>query len=609
MCGIVGYAGAKNGISAVIDGLYSLEYRGYDSAGISFLEEGKIRTVRSAGKVARLEERVKKEAADAHPSVAVGHTRWATHGAPTDENAHPHGNERVRLVHNGIIENYAELKAELLSRGYTFRSETDTEVAALLLDACYLETKDPSRAVRMAVGRIRGSFAFAILFAGEEGAIYAIRRASPLTVGLGEGESFVASDLSATHSRAKSYILPEEDVLVKVEATGARFWDESGKEIFPPVLVAKGNAERVEKGDFPHYMKKEIWEEPLALRRTFATCVRDGLPFFEGVDEKRLLEAERITAVACGTALHAGMLACRAFAKYCRLPARAEIASEFRYGDPILTKKDVVILVSQSGETADTLAALRLAKARGAYTVGVVNAVGSTLATESDAVIYTAAGPEISVASTKAYVVQAVLLSLLAVDLGQRRGTLGKDEAARATAHFTEELVRAVEAVLAMEDEIARAARRFTEGADRLFFIGRNADSDAAMEASLKLKEISYIQSEAYAAGELKHGTISLIEEGTPVVAISTVGALAEKLCSNVKEVASRGARVLAVVRAEDTLFAPVADEVLRLPPVGEEAAPIAAGAALQLFAYHAAVLRGCPVDQPRNLAKSVTVE
>lgn len=608
MCGIIGYSGKREAKEVLLCGLSSLEYRGYDSAGITFFDEGGyFLTQKSVGKIKALREKI-DGAPDFSSTCGIGHTRWATHGAPTDYNSHPHGTERVMLVHNGIIENYADLKSELLAKGCKFRSETDTEVAAVLLDTLY--TGDPIAAIEAMRVRLRGSYAFAILFFDRPNTVYALREGSPLIIGVGEEESFVCSDITAVLAYTKRYVTLDEGQVAVLSGGDIRIVGAKGKEIRYRVDTAHWDVHAAERGGFPHFMKKEIFEEPDAIRKSLAPRLKNGMPDFEeeGLSPLLFEGAERIVFVACGTAMHAAYLAKLFFERYGRIKTQVEIASEFRYGDPILGKGDVVVAVSQSGETADTIAALRLAKAKGAYTVGLVNAVGSTVAREADTVLYTYAGPEIAVASTKAYTVQSAVLFLLALFFARVRGTLREEEILRLTHALTEALPEAIAAVLTREEEIDKQARRLKES-DDLFFIGRCADYYAAMEASLKLKEISYIHSEAYAAGELKHGTISLVEEGTAVVAISTAGALEEKMLGNVKEVASRGASVFAVTAHNSRLFDGVCESVFRLPEADEAILPIVCATVLQLYAYFAATARGCNVDQPRNLAKSVTVE
>ncbi len=608
MCGIIGYTGKRDAREVALTALYSLEYRGYDSAGITAVdEEGRLCTVKSVGKIKALEEKLRSERSFLS-HTAIGHTRWATHGAPTDYNSHPHGTERVMLVHNGIIENYASLKSELLEKGYTFRSETDTEVAAVLLDSLY--TGDPLAAIREMTNRVRGSFAFGILFADRPGELYAARSGSPLIIGVGEGESFIASDITAILRYTKNYVSLDEGRVALITADKVDIFDKRNDKIDYKIDTAHWDVHAAERGGYPHFMKKEIFEEPEAVRKTLSPRLLDGMPDFsdEGLDTERIARAKKITLVACGTAMHAAYLGKLFFEKYARVPASVEIASEFRYASPIVGEGDIIIAVSQSGETADTLAALRLAKEKGAYAIGIVNAVGSSIAREVDTVLYTWAGPEIAVASTKAYTVQGALFYLLSLALARVRGTLNDTEIRRLASLGYHDLPNAISTVLEREEEIRKEAEKLKDVKD-LFFIGRCADYYGALEASLKLKEISYIHSEAYAAGELKHGTISLIEEGTRVVALSSVKALEEKMCSNIKEVTARGAGVFSVVSHDATVFDAVSEGIFRLPALAEDVAMIAMATVLQLYAYHAAVERGCSVDQPRNLAKSVTVE
>ncbi len=611
MCGIIGYTGKRDAREVVIAALYSLEYRGYDSAGMTaFNAEDRLLTLKSVGKIKALEEKLRTDAAfsGGEMHTAIGHTRWATHGAPTDYNSHPHGTDRVMLVHNGIIENYAEIKSELLKKGYTFRSETDTEVAAVLLDSLY--TGDPLGAIRALTERLRGSFAFGVLFADRPGELYATRSGSPLIIGIGENENFIASDITAILRYTKQYVSLDEGMIALVKKDDVEVFNRKANKIEHHVDTAHWDVHAAERGGYPHFMKKEIFEEPDAVRKTLSPRILNGMPDFsdEGLDTERIAKAEKITLVACGTAMHAAFLAKLFFEKYARIPTAVEIASEFRYAGPIIGEKDIIIAVSQSGETADTLAALRLAKSKGAYALGIVNAVGSTIAREVDTVLYTWAGPEIAVASTKAYTVQGSLFYLLSLALARVRGAMTDEQIKHYTDAVYRSLPDAIASILKREDEIRKEAETLKETGD-LFFIGRCADYYGALEASLKLKEISYIHSEAYAAGELKHGTISLVEEGTPVVALSTVKALEEKMCSNIKEVKARGAKVLSFVSHDAEIFHAVSDGIFRLPPIEEDIAVLALATALQLYAYHAAVCRGCSVDQPRNLAKSVTVE
>ena len=609
MCGIIGYTGSTPALPILLEGLSALEYRGYDSAGVA-LSEGSLEIVKAKGRLAALKERLEGQAVGANATCGIGHTRWATHGAPNDRNAHPHATKRLALVHNGIIENYAELGRDLEKRGYRFVSETDTEVAACLLDRLYGESADPIRAIFETVSLLRGSFALGVIFADRPQCIYAVRRDSPLIVAETPTGGLIASDVPAVLAHSKSYYRLQEDIVAVLEPDGLRFIGRDGREVTKQSECPDWSVEQAQKGGWPHFMLKEIHEEPEALRKTVSHYLRHGLPAFGlGDMEERLARFERIHLVACGTAMHAGLIGRHVIERLARTPALVEMASEFRYRSPILTTKDLVILLSQSGETADTLAALRLAKSRGVTTLAIVNVVGSSVAREADFVLYTPAGPEIAVASTKAYSVQCALLYLLALYLALQKGTLDEAEVRAMCEALLVDMPQAVEAMLRQSDAVREQAEALM-GAEHLFYIGRDVDRELCTEGSLKLKEISYIHSEAYAAGELKHGTISLIEEGTPVVALLTVSALAEKMISGIREVRSRGARVMAVMTREIAeRFDVPCDSRIVLPHVDEGLAPFPAACALQLLAYHVAALKGVDVDKPRNLAKSVTVE
>lgn len=608
MCGIIGYTGASDAVTEVIAGLRLLEYRGYDSAGMAALTEKGITVVKKKGRVDILENAIKASPVISH--TAIGHTRWATHGEPSDRNSHPHGTERVMLVHNGIIENDIALKDELLIKGYSFESDTDTEVAAKLVDSLYAKTGDPVKALKEASLRLRGSYAFAVLFSDRPDTLYATRCESPLLVGVTETGAYLASDIAAFLPKTRKYIPVENREILSICKSKITFYAENGDEYEKEQLLAEWDVEAAERSGYGSFMEKEMHEEAEVVERTLSPRVESGLPdFSREISESRLLSARKIWLIGCGTAYHAGLLGKYALEKYARISAEAAIASEFRYADPLLTKDDAVILISQSGETADTLAALRLAKERGAYTVAVVNVGFSTIARESDATLQTLAGPEIAVASTKAYTVQTALLLLLSVSLGVKNGEIGVADAKERTALLTEGLPRAIEETLALSDAIRETAKAIVD-AQHLFFIGRNQDYISSLEASLKLKEISYIHSEAYAAGELKHGTISLIEKGTPVIAVSTLASLREKLLSNLKETLARGARAVVVCeRSAASYFAGASADTVLLPDADPFILPIVAATALQLLAFHVASLRGCDVDKPRNLAKSVTVE
>ncbi len=606
MCGIIGYVGKEaNCLDVLIEGLSSLEYRGYDSAGVAaFDNENKLRVVKCAGRVEELE---KKAASIGKSFCGVGHTRWATHGAPSDANSHPHGNERLQIVHNGIIENYACLKKELTELGYTFYSDTDTEVAAKLLDYYYNKSGKRYEAVCETIERLEGSYALGIVFADDQSTIYAARKDSPLIIGIGEDANYIASDITALLKRTRDYYSLEDGDVACASANSINIYN-GGKETKREKLVAKWDYEAAEKGGYDHFMLKEIHEEPEAIIKTLRPRIKDMLPDFscDMLDENTLKKISRLHIVACGTAMHAGLIGKSMFEKYVRIPTYVDIASEFRYNDPIIDENDLVIIVSQSGETADSLAALRLAKEKGAATLAIVNVIGSSIAKEADSVLYTWAGPEIAVASTKAYNVQTSLLTLLAIRCALLRGTMNEDEAREFTRELYVDAPRAVSEVLERADEIKTIAKNF-EKCEDLFFIGRGSDYFLANEGSLKLKEISYIHSEAYAAGELKHGTISLVCEGVPVISLATVPELYGKMVSNIREVKSRGAVVTLITNGE--IECEHADFVIRLPHLCERLAFLPAVTVLQLIAYYASVVRGCDVDKPRNLAKSVTVE
>ena len=577
MCGIVGYVGKRSAQDVLLDGLEKLEYRGYDSAGVALALDGGIRVVKSKGRLTALREKLAAQQL-AQSFCGIGHTRWATHGEPSDVNSHPHSTPRVSIVHNGIIENYGLLKERLAAKGYTFQSETDTEVLVKLIDSCY--TGDPLRALQQALAKVRGSYALAVLFRDYPDTIFAVKRESPLIVGWGEGENFVASDIPALLKYTRKYSVLEE-----------------------------GDMEAAEKGGYPHFMLKEINEQPAAIMATVSPRVEDGLPVLRipELTDEVLRGIGRVHLVGCGTAMHAGMVGKSAIETLARVPAEVDSASEFRYRDPILEKNDLVIIISQSGETSDTLAALKLAKSRGVPVLAIVNVVGSSIARAADYVMYTYAGPEIAVASTKAYMVQMCVLYLFALRLAYARGRLNEAE----TRRYTAQLLRAPEVIkprLADCEQIKYLASRYVN-TQSCFFIGRGFDYALSLEGSLKLKEISYVHSDAYAAGELKHGTISLITDGVPVIALATQKQVYEKTISNAKETRSRGARVLLFTTKDAVVPEGVADAVIRLDEYEDILMPLQLIVPLQLFAYYMAVLRGCDVDKPRNLAKSVTVE
>ena len=609
MCGIVGYVGARCAQNVLLDGLTKLEYRGYDSAGLALAVNGGIRVIKSKGRLTALRAKL-QEATAAGLSAAhcgIGHTRWATHGEPSDVNSHPHSTPYVSIVHNGIIENYGALKAVLEAKGYTFVSETDTEVLVKLIDSCY--HGEPLRALTQALARVRGSYALAVLFRDWPDTLFAVRRESPLIVGYGEGENFLASDIPAILRYTRRYSVLEEGDMVVCKAGSVQIYDEFGRAVQREKLTADWDIEAAEKGGYPHFMLKEINEQPAAITATVSPRVEDGLPDLRipELNDQRLASIKRVHLVACGTAMHAGMVGKAAIEKLARLPAEVDIASEFRYRDPILDPEDLVVIISQSGETSDTLAALKLAKSRGVPVLAIVNVVGSSIARAADYVLYTYAGPEIAVASTKAYMVQMCVLYLFALRLAYARGTLTEAE----TRRYTAALQRAPEVVKPRLDDceyIKYLASLFVN-TQSCFFIGRGFDYALSLEGSLKLKEISYVHSDAYAAGELKHGTISLVTDGVPVIALATQHAVYEKTLSNAKETKTRGAKVLLFTTRDAAVPDGIADYVVRLDEYEDIFMPLQLIVPLQLFAYYMAVLRGCDVDKPRNLAKSVTVE
>ncbi len=607
MCGIIGYTGKSPCEKILLSGLYALEYRGYDSAGAAFLGKSGFTVIKSQGEVSKLEGKISSRKI-AGELCGIAHTRWATHGAPSERNAHPHLAGKTALVHNGIIENYREIRAELESKGYVFSSDTDTEAAASLIDLCYSETGEPLAAISRACQKLRGSYAFAVMFEDREGEIYGVRVGSPLLIGVGEGESFIASDISAFLPYTKRYINMEDGQIARIKKDGVCLFDLSLAPVKAEEQTCTLDVQSVQKNGFEHFMLKEINEESDAVRETLMAYIHNGMPDFSesGVDISLLKRLSSLHIAACGTAMHAGLFAKFLIEKFLRIPVFAEVASEFRYKDPIFVENTALLVISQSGETADTLAALRLAKERGIYSIAVVNVHSSAIAREADAVIYTHAGCEISVASTKAYTVQTALLALFTVKLGVLRGNIDENSAKNFCRALLSCLPEKLESIIAREEEIRAYASKIAEK-DTAFFIGRGMDAHICAEGALKLKEISYINAQAYPAGELKHGTISLISDGLPVIAVSTQRSTAEKTAANVREVASRGADVYLIAPAGFPQDG--AKRVFALPKAAEPLLPILAATVTQLLAYHAALLRGCNVDKPRNLAKSVTVE
>lgn len=606
MCGIVGYIGDNACADILIDALEKLEYRGYDSAGIAVVEKGAIRVEKAKGRLANLKDKLIMEGKPAG-CCGIGHTRWATHGEPSDINSHPHGNKRVTIVHNGIIENYRQIKGFLISEGYSFVSETDTETVAKLLD--YYYTGDPVETIIRVLAEIKGSYALGILFRDFPDRIFAVRKDSPLIVGVGEGENFLASDVPAIMKYTRDYYLLEQDEIAVVKKDSVKIYNTHKELIEKTVNTADWDIDAAEKGGYEHFMLKEIHEQPVSVKTTITPRIIQGLPDFkaEGFDISNMNMYNRIYVVACGTAMHAGMVGKYVIEKLARVPVIVDIASEFRYRDPLIDENDLMIVISQSGETADTKAALELAKQSGADTLAIVNVKGSSIAREADKVIYTHAGPEISVASTKAYMVQVSVMYLLAFALAYSNKKITKEECERLTEKLAE-MPEVIEETITLQEQCQYVASKLIN-ADSLLYIGRGLDYALSMEGSLKLKEISYIHSESYAAGELKHGTISLITENMPVIAVVTQKDLEEKTISNIKEVKARGAMVVLVCGSDVEVEENVANYIVRLPEAEQILMPMAAAVPLQLLAYYTAVLKGNDVDKPRNLAKSVTVE
>ena len=612
MCGIIGYVGHQQAAPILLDGLARMEYRGYDSAGVAVRSETKgLQVYKSKGRLQVLSDMI-RGGADVEGTLGIGHTRWATHGEPNDINAHPHVSEdgRIAMVHNGIIENYMEIKQQLLRHGVTFKSETDTEVAAQLLEFHYNECHNMLEAVGRVLRRIEGSYAFGIICADYPNALIAARKDSPLIIGCGENENFIASDVTAVISHTRDVIYMEDGEIAVLTAEGVNLFNDEMDPIDKPHSHIDWDVSAAEKGGYPHFMLKEIFEQPEAIRKTVSPRIREGRVVLDDLrlTKEYIQSVSRIFIVACGSSYHVGMVSKYNWERLLRRPVEVCLASEFRYCDPLVDDHSLVIFISQSGETLDTMAALREAKRRGGRTLAVVNVVGSSIAREADDVLYTWAGPEIAVATTKAYSTQLVLMDLIALYLGDLLGTIEKTEY-DTILHELEVLPEKLERVLASIENVKYFASRYFNH-DSIFFIGRNLDYAMGLEGSLKLKEISYIHSEAYASGELKHGTISLIEPGTLVVALGTYEPLFDKAMSNVVEVKARGAEVLAL--ATEPLKEKMdhtADSTIAVPETHPVVQPSLGVVPLQLFAYYVALQRGCDIDKPRNLAKSVTVE
>lgn len=612
MCGIVGFTGRENALPILIKGLHALEYRGYDSAGIAAMTEDGLRVIKTRGRIDALEEKV-REAGGLHCTCGIGHTRWATHGEPSDANSHPHlgGDGKIAVVHNGIIENYLELREHLTARGYVFRSETDTETVAHLIADLHKESQDGdiAKTVLRAIHRVRGSYALGVVSLDRPDEIVAARRDNPLVIGLGDGENMIASDVTAIIRRTRKYMILDDNEVAIIRPDSVQVFNAFGEPIEKEVRTVTWDMSAAEKGGYEHFMIKEIMEQPRAIAQTIQPRIRDGQIVFEenGLTDDRLKKANHVHIIGCGSALHAGIVGQRVIETIGRVRCTARVASEFRYENPIVEPDDLCIVISQSGETADTLAAMRQAKEAGAFAIAIVNVVSSTIAREADGVLYTWAGPEISVATTKAYSAQLAALYLIAGRLAYARGKMN-EEGQRAFCEQLQALPEMLEKMLECKQTMQYLATRY-HNRSSVFFLGRGLDYAAAMEASLKLKEISYIHSEAYAAGELKHGTISLIEDGTLVVALATQPELYEKTVSNIREVTSRGAEVILIAGSDFSGDESACRHVVRLPECPALFSASLSIVPLQLLAYYVAVERSCDVDKPRNLAKSVTVE
>ena len=608
MCGIVGYLGTKNASEVIVDGLSKLEYRGYDSAGVAVCNDGELEIRKFKGRLAVLAEDIEKN--EMKGNLGIGHTRWATHGEPSDVNSHPHFNmdKTIAVVHNGIIENYMELKEELKEDGVEFRSETDTEVIAHLVDKYY--EGNLLDAVYKTVARLRGAYALGVICKYNEDELVAVRKDSPLIAGVGEGENFIASDIPALLKYTRKVYFLENGEVVHIKGNELKIYDAERNPVEKEIYDVKWDIEAASKGGYDCFMLKEINEQPEGVKNTLERRLdENGNIVLDGIHltKEDLDSINRIYIVACGTAYHAGLLGKNALEKYLKVPVITDIASEFRYSDNFVDEHSLVILVSQSGETADTLAVLRDSKAKGAKILAITNVVGSSISREADEVFYTWAGPEIAVASTKAYTTQITSLYMIALNFALEKGTITREEYL-STIEKMKELPEKIQKVLDNQDKIKETAERIVSK-EHVFFLGRGVDYSLAMEGSLKLKEVSYIHSEAFAAGELKHGTIALIEEGTPVISIATQENLFEKMVSNMQEVKARGAFVASIAQEHNRSVEKVSDEVIYIPNCDDMLVPIVAVVPMQLLAYYVSTMKGLDVDKPRNLAKSVTVE
>jgi glutamine---fructose-6-phosphate transaminase (isomerizing) len=609
MCGIVGYTGGQDATSIIIEGLRKLEYRGYDSAGICTISGGKARIRRSEGKLINLERLLTDEPIQG--KVGIGHTRWATHGRPSEINAHPHQAGDVVVVHNGIIENYLQLRDELKAKGHTFKSETDTEVISHLVDSRLQAGSPFEQAVREALALLQGAYAVCILCESEPDVLIAAKLGAPMVVGLGEKEFFIASDIPAILAHTRSMIFLEDGEVAVFRGGKVSFSSISGETIEKTPRHIDWSPHMAEKGGYRHFMLKEIFEQPRAIRDTIAGRLKkeEGDVYLEDLKlgDEDLKGVDRICIIACGTSWHAALVGKFLIEEHCRIPVEVDYASEFRYRNPVIDEKTLVLLISQSGETADTLAAMRESRRRGGKCVAICNVVDSSIAREADGVIYTHAGPEIGVASTKAFVTQLIALYLLTVRLGRSRGNMNAEQGRELIAAIMR-VPALMEEALKLNEQVEKVARNYMQARDFLY-LGRGMNYPIALEGALKLKEISYIHAEGYPAGEMKHGPIALIDEHMPVVVLVPKGANYEKVFSNMEEVIARGGRVIAVCTAGDEEVRRKVEVALEIPADGDEIAPLLLSIPMQLLAYHVAVLKGTDVDQPRNLAKSVTVE
>lgn len=608
MCGIVGYIGDNQAAPILLEGLEKLEYRGYDSAGVAVFSENGIRVAKAKGRLRVLSELIEGGKAVAG-TLGIGHTRWATHGAPSDVNSHPQTSEggKFAVVHNGIIENYLYLKNHLMRRGVQFVSETDTEVVAQMLE--YYDRGNILETIAKVISKVEGSYALGIISTEYPDRLFCVRKDSPLIIGVGAGENFIASDIPAILSHTRDIYRLKDNEIAVLTRDAVEFFNPDAEPVEKTIEHIEWDIEAAEKGGYEHFMMKEICEQPKAVRDTIAPRIRSGRVVLDDITltAEQLKSFTKICIVACGTAYHVGVVAKYAFEELLRIPVEVDVASEFRYRKPIIDERTLMIIISQSGETADTLAALREAKRAGCRVLSIVNVVGSTIANESDDVIYTWAGPEISVASTKAYSTQLAVIYLLTLYIGEKLGRLSAEELDRYIDEL-QQIPELIEKMLAHKENIQFFASRYFNAGD-MYFIGRNVDYAASLEASLKLKEISYIHSEAYAAGELKHGPISLIEDGTLVIALATDGRLFDKMMSNIREVKARGAVVLGLATEDRTEIAEQTDMVFYIPKISPFMLPSLSVIPMQLFAYYVASMKGCDIDKPRNLAKSVTVE